>query len=65
MAKVISFDTFCYRRELKAMEKELKEKEEALKRKETIRDKSIKRLLEHANKYCNWEKKDDKPVDDK
>jgi hypothetical protein len=55
MAKIINFDTFCYRRELKAMEKELK-------RKEAIRDKSIKRLLEHAKKHCNWEKRDD-PVD--
>ena len=28
MAKIISFNTFCYRRELKALEKELARKEE-------------------------------------
>ena len=55
MAKVINFDTFCYRRELKAMEEELK-------RKEVKRDASINRLLEYAKKHCNWEKRDDNPV---
>jgi hypothetical protein len=52
MAKIINYDTFCYRRELKAMEEELK-------RKEAKRDRSIKRLLGYAEKHCNWEKEDD------
>jgi len=63
MGKIISFDTFCYRRELKAMEKELSEKQVALKKKQVLRDQSIARLIGYAEKHCNWEKKDDIPVD--
>jgi len=62
MAKIIGFDTFCYRRELKVMEKELKRKEAALKEKQTRRDESIARIIGYAEANCVWEKKDD-PVD--
>jgi len=63
MGKIITFDTFCYRRELKAMEKQIARKEQELKKKQTTRDQSIARLLGYAEEHCNWEKKDDKPVD--
>ena len=52
MAKIINFDTFCYRRELKVVEKEA-----------AARKASIDRLIRYARKHCNWEKKDDNPVD--
>ena len=63
MGELVTFDTFCYRRELKAMEEELAEREKELKKKQTTRDESIARLIGYAEKHCNWEKKDDNPVD--
>ena len=59
MAKIVTFDTFCYRRELKAMEQELAEREEELKKKQTSYDESVARLIGYAEENCNWEKKDD------
>jgi len=56
MAKIITFNTFCYRRELKAIEKEITREEEK-------RRQSINRLIDHAKKYCNWED-DNKPKKD-
>jgi hypothetical protein len=64
MAKIITFNTFCYRRELKAIEKEITREEER-------RRQRINKLIDHAKnieenfykKYCNWGD-DNKPKKD-
>lgn len=53
--KIVNYDTFCYRRELKIMEKEItaREEEEVARRRN-----SINRLLERA-KSLNWDNDDE------